>query len=485
MTSQLELEKKTENLLEFQWRDLVAPFLSVLRPTPSNLFFFLDRTKQTSHHHDGSSSELFCLGYSHCSFSSTQKGHFTSCHCQSSFSFTAQGYWKKKGHDVALLLHSGETLMERNAILRSLCGSALQNALDRSPLLLQGGHSITCKASPVSAMALAGISSWQSVADSLKHKPETVSTLMGQLNDYLATRAFLLPSAQCTLADMDLALAVHHAMTQKDDLSLYPNLSRWMHQVHAVLVEYATPHGIMIPEFHLEELPSSTPIFFYGTEEDYVPPTTAKQSTNNNTTKVVSEEQKQAAIDKKAKKALQKQQKPPKQTPPTNVELDISALDIRVGKIIKAWPHEEADKLFCEEIDVGEEQPRQIASGLRPFYSVGELENRHVLVLCNLKARNLVGFPSHGMVLCASNSDHTEVKFVEPPVDSKTGERIGFEGIDMKEPEAENKVAKKKYFEKLAPNLKTNGDGVVIWKDHVATTSAGIITAKLPNAQVA
>jgi hypothetical protein len=55
----------------------------------------------------------------------------------------------------------------------------------------------------------------------------------------------------------------------------------------------------------------------------------------------------------------------------------------------------------------------------------------------------------------------------------------------MKEPEAENKVAKKKVFEKLAPDLKTNENGVVVWKDHVATTSAGTVTAKLPNAQVA
>jgi methionine--tRNA ligase beta chain len=80
--------------------------------------------------------------------------------------------------------------------------------------------------------------------------------------------------------------------------------------------------------------------------------------------------------------------------------VDISALDIRVGKIVKAWHHPEADKLFCEEINIGEDKPRQLASGLRPFYKTEDLENRTVLVLCNLKARNLVGFPSHGMVLC-------------------------------------------------------------------------------------
>ena len=44
-----------------------------------------------------------------------------------------------------------------------------------------------------------------------------------------------------------------------------------------------------------------------------------------------------------------------------------------------------------------------------------------VLVVCNLKAAKLGGIPSHGMVLCASNADHTEVEFLEPPEGAKIG----------------------------------------------------------------
>ena len=47
-----------------------------------------------------------------------------------------------------------------------------------------------------------------------------------------------------------------------------------------------------------------------------------------------------------------------------------------------------------------------------------------VLVLCNLKARKLAGFPSHGMVLCASNEDHSVVKLVSVPVEAKIGEKL-------------------------------------------------------------
>ena len=38
-------------------------------------------------------------------------------------------------------------------------------------------------------------------------------------------------------------------------------------------------------------------------------------------------------------------------------------VDVRVGKVLKCYKHEEADKLYVEEVDVGEEEPRQICSG--------------------------------------------------------------------------------------------------------------------------
>jgi len=42
-------------------------------------------------------------------------------------------------------------------------------------------------------------------------------------------------------------------------------------------------------------------------------------------------------------------------------------IDARVGKVIKAYKHSEADKLYVEEVDVGEAEPRQICSGLVPY----------------------------------------------------------------------------------------------------------------------
>jgi len=50
---------------------------------------------------------------------------------------------------------------------------------------------------------------------------------------------------------------------------------------------------------------------------------------------------------------------------PAAGDYNVSHLNIIVGTILKAWPHPESEKLWCEEIDVGEAEPRQIASGLR------------------------------------------------------------------------------------------------------------------------
>jgi len=166
----------------------------------------------------------------------------------------------------------------------------------------------------------------------------------------------------------------------------------------------------------------------------------------------------------------------------------VSALDIRVGRITKVWEHPEADKLYCEEIDVGEAEPRHVASGLRPFLKAEDMEGRLVLVLCNLKERKMVGFPSHGMVLCSSNAEHTDVRLVNPPPDATIGERVtvpdfNFDGEDG-EPFAENKIGKKKVFEKLAPFLVTDKYGVPEFLGRPLMTSAGVCTSPIPNGSV-
>lgn len=179
-------------------------------------------------------------------------------------------------------------------------------------------------------------------------------------------------------------------------------------------------------------------------------------------------------------------QKQTEEPPAPSADIDVSKLDIRVGVITKAWFHEEADKLFCEEIDIGEESgPRQIASGLRAHYNLEDLEGQRVLVLTNLKTRKLVGFPSHGMVMCAASEDGTKVEFIEPPEGAQIGERVMVEGYDG-EPATENQIIKKKMLDAIFPDLVTDDSGVATFKGSPFMTSAGpcIAQNKMPNSQV-
>lgn len=156
----------------------------------------------------------------------------------------------------------------------------------------------------------------------------------------------------------------------------------------------------------------------------------------------------------------------------TAEEVSVAKLDIRVGLIRKAEKHPDADSLYVEEIDVGEEAPRTVVSGLVRYIPLEEMQNRKVCVLCNLKPVAMRGIKSHAMVLAASNGDHTKVELVEPPASAAVGERVTFAGYSG-EPEA-SLNAKSKTWEKLSADLHSNGELVACYKDVPFTTAAGV-----------
>ena len=101
-------------------------------------------------------------------------------------------------------------------------------------------------------------------------------------------------------------------------------------------------------------------------------------------------------------------------------------MDIRVGKIVEVERHPEAESLYVEKIDLGEEAgPRTIVSGLVDFVPIEEMRERLVVVLCNLKPAKLKGIESRGMVLCASvDGDPKQVEPLLPPEGCAAGDRI-------------------------------------------------------------
>nr|XP_027793139.1 tyrosine--tRNA ligase, cytoplasmic isoform X1 [Marmota flaviventris] len=155
-----------------------------------------------------------------------------------------------------------------------------------------------------------------------------------------------------------------------------------------------------------------------------------------------------------------------------------SRLDIRVGKIISVEKHPDADSLYVEKIDVGEAEPRTVVSGLVQFVPKEELQNRLVVVLCNLKPQKMRGVESQGMLLCASiEGVSRQVEPLDPPAGSAPGERVFVKGYEKGQPDEELKP-KKKVFEKLQIDFKISDECIAQWKQTNFMTKLGNISCK-------
>ncbi|XP_021937401.1 aminoacyl tRNA synthase complex-interacting multifunctional protein 1 [Zootermopsis nevadensis] len=153
--------------------------------------------------------------------------------------------------------------------------------------------------------------------------------------------------------------------------------------------------------------------------------------------------------------------------------VDVGRLDFRVGRIMSAKKHPDADSLYVEEVDVGEEKARTVVSGLVKFVPVGDLQNRLVVLLCNLKPVKMRGITSEAMVMCASTPEKVEILL--PPAGSIPGDEIHVEGY----PRVPDPVLnpKKKIFETVAPDLKTNLERVATYKGVAFTVpDKGVVT---------
>merc|ERR1712098_448451 len=146
-----------------------------------------------------------------------------------------------------------------------------------------------------------------------------------------------------------------------------------------------------------------------------------------------------AAVEKPVEESQKKEDKPKgkedKPSKPKGVKkedeapVDIGRLDLRVGHIRKASRHPDADSLYVEEIDCGEEKPRTVISGLVKFIPEAEMQDRMVVVLCNLKPSKMRGIVSEAMVMCASTPDKVEI--MAPPPGAKPGDKVLVDGFTM------------------------------------------------------
>jgi aspartyl/glutamyl-tRNA(Asn/Gln) amidotransferase C subunit len=148
---------------------------------------------------------------------------------------------------------------------------------------------------------------------------------------------------------------------------------------------------------------------------------------------------------------------------------DLLGFNLMVGEILSCEQHPdpESSKLLVSRVDCGEPEPRSVCSGIAAHYAnPQDLVGKKVVIVGNLKARNMKGVQSHGMCLCASNEDKSKIEVVEAPEGSSPGERLtfsGFTGDKMPDIHGENKVVKKKLWDKVKDGFNSNAEGNVNW----------------------
>ncbi|CAL5873342.1 uncharacterized protein PFLUO_LOCUS7613 [Penicillium psychrofluorescens] len=177
--------------------------------------------------------------------------------------------------------------------------------------------------------------------------------------------------------------------------------------------------------------------------------------------------------NKKEKK--EKKEKQPKPPPAPVAPPSPSMIDLRVGHILRAINHPNADSLYVSTINCGDapgadntsldeetgKTVRTVCSGLNGLIPLEEMQGRKIVAVCNLKPVTMRGIKSAAMVLAASprvaegeDSHGGPVELVNPPTDAPAGERVTFQGWSEGEPE---KVLnpKKKIWETFQPGFTT------------------------------
>lgn len=86
---------------------------------------------------------------------------------------------------------------------------------------------------------------------------------------------------------------------------------------------------------------------------------------------------------------------------------DFKKCVIKVGTILECDNIEGSDKLLKFKIDLGEDKPRQIISGIAKYYEPKSLIGKQVCVLANLKPAKIFKHLSEGMILSAEDGSLT------------------------------------------------------------------------------
>ena len=101
---------------------------------------------------------------------------------------------------------------------------------------------------------------------------------------------------------------------------------------------------------------------------------------------------------------------------------DFIKIDLRVAKVKEASHVDGADKLLKLVLDVGDLGERQVFAGIKKAYDPEDLHGRLVVLVANLKPRQMSFGLSEGMVLASSNDNG--IYIISPDEGAEPGQRV-------------------------------------------------------------
>jgi len=114
---------------------------------------------------------------------------------------------------------------------------------------------------------------------------------------------------------------------------------------------------------------------------------------------------------------------PPPPAAPASITIDdFKKVVLKVGKVVEAAAHTNANKLLVLKVDIGGGEIRQVVSGIKQWYAPEQLVGKSIILVANLAPAVLRGVESQGMVLAASSGD--QVILLSPEKDAAPGSKV-------------------------------------------------------------
>ena len=93
---------------------------------------------------------------------------------------------------------------------------------------------------------------------------------------------------------------------------------------------------------------------------------------------------------------------------------DFKKIEIKVGEILSAEKIPDTDKLLKLMVNLGEEVPRQIVSGISAYFPDPQtLVGVKCFFVANLEPRTIKGFESNGMLFAAGGHDDVPFSLIQ------------------------------------------------------------------------